>query len=255
MNYHLIPDIYYDGSSPDIQKIKYEIKNNIPSEFIDKYILENKNKNESYSNINIIKSSNRKTLYDTISDYIICSPIFYLHDDYGYKNIFEKDEYYKFIDLYMIHVNHTKYRITFNCHNVQFYPGDSDMTLFRFDIYNEKLCTFNIFIELVKPYDKNKKMKKHIKIFIRHFIFHYKIRILSNRLVELILYCISNTITNDNIFVDVNLDNINTIYSKYEIAIEKVSSFLMFFSFYNFDIIQLKKQIDGIYHQAYIIQH
>lgn len=261
MDYHKISDIYMNelnlNNNSNTAEIIFEKIENI--NYMDIYKYRNyKNDNDNDNDIFIIKfTKNYKTYYnngdDNINEYIIYFPYSLLF----FETIVPKDN---FVDLYRINIKQYIFRLKF-CDQRE--ASDCKiMNLFEFtrnDYEFEKLTlyekfTFNIFVEPTKPYEFG-KMKKSVKLKIDNFIFYYKIRVLNKKLVELILFCISNTITNENIIIDIKLDDINTIYSKYEIAIKKIYSFLILDKNCIVDITQLKKQIDGNYRFTHVLKY
>lgn len=252
MDYSNIPDIY-GGNIPNNKQIELDVKS------LDTTITINP-RTTSYKkkpNLIIIKTTlnfiNGMLEYTPIINNLIYFP-FSKSTVYQYSiQSHNYDLHNPYLDLYQLTVKNRRYNI-YNANSLLDYcSGDEYLTLFNFKKkYVYKKYIFNIYIHLVDPNTIKKIIIKKdlstIKIPFRNFIFHFKVEHIDKQYVELQLYGISDTITDKTLNIDVKFNDINTIYSKYEKAIDDVNEFLNMPIIYEIEMRLLESKINGTYY-------
>ncbi len=146
------------------------------------------------------------------------------------------DTYYNLsiLKLYKYTINKYKYNIISkddsNAGISKYY------TLFEQKYKNEKIytyCTFtiNIFPKNKKDLSKlikiqSKDLSKLIKIHSKEYVFIYEPQLNANNTIVLYLIRIKNINTDETIKIDIHFTNIESIYQKYESAIDQLNTFL-----------------------------
>jgi hypothetical protein len=129
------------------------------------------------------------------------------------------------------------------------------MKIFYKDSLN--IYTFTICIKLDDPisertYRIDKKKLEIIKLKSKNFIFSYKPILENNKQIVLYLIYITNIENNKTIEIDIKFTDINTIYHKYEKAIDDVNHFIFEKSDkeyeYKIEIKYIEKYIKGVYY-------
>lgn len=190
----------------------------------------------------IFNTYNNRILFPKINEYIIFS----LDNEYN-KDILD-NLYFKqtILILYKFKINNYKYNII----NIDigqisnYYEPLSGNLLFGQKYINDKLyiyCTFTINI-----FPKNKQeIPKLIKIQSKEYVFIYESQLNSNKMIVLYLIGIKNINTDETIIIDIKFTNIESIYQKYENAIEQINKFLFYknkkFTYYQNDILKYIK--------------
>ena len=89
---------------------------------------------------------------------------------------------------------------------------------------------------------------KLIKLCSGNFIFIYEPTLNEDKSLVLYLIAIKNTLSDEYISIDIKFNNIETIYNKYEIAIDKIKNFIFTKSNfrYMFDKYDISKHIKGL---------
>ena len=184
----------------------------------------------------------------------------------------KRDELYDnaYIEVHKINIINIKYQI-YKLDD-EYCTGDDNMMIFSNDIRNY-ICTFTICIKLYDPisertYKIDKKKLQIIKLKSQNFIFSYEPILENNKLIVLYLIGITQRsligsspvderITNikndETIKIDIKFTDINTIYHKYEKAIDDVKHFIFEKSDKKLEdyVIKIKyidKHIKGVYY-------
>jgi hypothetical protein len=253
-----IPDIYSDCLTPNSKKIIMEVQKI--------YLTDN-----DYGYISLIHITSKNLSNFTfvlIKSNIGCDIDAYpnFNNSIYFLNTKQKviryvpikcDELYDnaYIKIHKISIINTKYKI--HKFDDDYCTGDEDMMIFKKDIKNY-VCTFTIRIKLYDPisertYKIDKKKLKIIKLKSQNFIFSYEPILENNRLIVLYLIGITNIENDETIKMDIKFTDINTIYYKYEKAIDDVKHFIFERSDkeledYEIKIKYIEKHIKGVYY-------
>lgn len=253
-----IPDIYSDSFTQDNKKIMLDIEKIYPTD--DEYncisLMRITSNNLNNITIVLIKSS----IYCDIDTHPIFNNFIYFLNTkqkvIRYVPI-KRDELYDnaYIEVYKINIINIKHKI----YKVDddYCTGDDNMMIFSNDIRNY-VCTFTICIKLYDPisertYKIDKKKLQIIKLKSKKFIFSYEPILENNKLIVLYLIGITNIENDETIKIDIKFTDINTIYHKYEKAIDDVKDFIFEKSDKKLEdyVIKIKyidKHIKGVYY-------
>jgi len=248
MNYD-IPDIYNDSYSSKknnleiINLIDNNINNfskeNISFKLTDKLTeYELFNINDENKHIIIIKTNFNKGfaletdigLFNGYNNRIYFSKLkeritFTIYND-DKTNIQLDNSYYKqsILSLYNYTINKYKYNIfSLDDAGLSYYGTLFQQTYRNNRSYLYFTFTINITYTNIKEIENIPKL---IKIQSQEYIFVYETQLNPNNTVVLYLIAIKNINTDENITINIKFTNIETIYQKYESAIDQIKTFL-----------------------------
>jgi hypothetical protein len=252
--YQSFPDIYYDP---------YIIKNDAFEIIEDEISINDWVYNYFYYSLKLEKNTLFVLIKTNIEnafiyDIKIYDKLIYFCSNDKKLNIrlrdYREDFQNKYMKIYqIIKKKNTKYII----HNepIKYYSEYKNMLLFkRFN--NMLICTFTINIHLFDI--KNRKYYKIkdseldlIKLKSKNFIFIYKPILLDRYNIVLYLIGIKNITNNNEIFIDIKFIDIESIYKKYEIALDEIKKFVFNSEKelnYEIEVKYLETKIKGIYY-------